>query len=147
MVIVDGVHHEDIWRAWIEEGASDLRVKVFIHAKHPDRVTSEWVRARLIAEQFSPEWNSTEVVRAMLALLAAGVSDSEACERYLFATESCIPVVSAQEACRTLFCEDVSWLAASSVPKSNWERANCFATVDPNIIPPRVSLYESRLSV
>ena len=60
-MIVDNLYHEDIWRHWCdsyqvnshnisgnrsEEAPIEMvyRARLFIHAKHPERIKSEWVR-------------------------------------------------------------------------------------------------------
>jgi hypothetical protein len=141
LVIVDSLVHEEIWEAWINSGlhsASAASVKLYIHAKHPERIQSEFVRSHLITEHLSPEWNSPEVVRAMLAVLKAAINDVSPCERYIFATESCIPICSLDCAASELFAEDVSWLQAFKLARNKWEAANCFNAVDDRIIPPNV---------
>lgn len=147
LIVVDRVHHEDIWRLWsADQSSSGCRVKFYIHAKHPENITSAWAREFLVDTRQKPEWNSPEVVRAMLAVLSSAVNDSSPCERYLFATESCIPVCSLRDACAALFKEDASWLEATNIPKTNWEHIHCFSTVDPTVIPVKVSpLFPSKL--
>lgn len=63
-MIVDDLPHEDIWRHWIEEGNEDVglesdstsntkcnyKAKLFLHAKHPDRIKSSWVRAQTLGQ-------------------------------------------------------------------------------------------------
>jgi hypothetical protein len=153
IVIVDDLPHEDIWRHWVDDGTvpEDLSwsnrstahgdsvarrkydVRFFIHAKRPERV-SEWVRRRLIPQNFLPEWNSPEVVRAMLALLQNALADPACCQRFVFATESCIPICTLNEAGERLFAADVSWLDARQDAETKWER-NSFDAVDSTIIP------------
>ncbi|KAJ1442681.1 hypothetical protein B484DRAFT_414711, partial [Ochromonadaceae sp. CCMP2298] len=88
LVIVDTLHHEQIWRSWIEEGRGEGEEEgqeqggrleegqggevggiregqgqgdgLFIHAKHPERITSPWVRARCLDLSYRPEWNSVQ---------------------------------------------------------------------------------------
>jgi hypothetical protein len=63
-VIVDELPHEDIWRHWIEEDKEvvemendsysttkcNYKAKLFLHAKHPDRIKSSWVRAQTLGQ-------------------------------------------------------------------------------------------------
>ncbi len=137
VIIIDELIHEDIWREWSETGRQSS-AQFYIHAKHPNRIKSEWVRKRLITESYKPEWNSIEVVRALLAVLSAAVNDVEPAGRYVFCTESCIPVRTLDEVCGELYEEDVSWLDARHTPRNTWERLNCFLPVDPAVIPPLV---------
>ena len=62
LVIVDGLYHEDIWRRWIAGGEdTPYRAELYIHAKFPEKISSEWVRQRTLQGSFRPEWNSIEV--------------------------------------------------------------------------------------
>ena len=71
LVIVDELHHEDIWRHWVEE-EGEYKGRLFIHAKSPHKIKSKWVKERTLDVTYSPDWNSPEVVRAMLAVLKEG---------------------------------------------------------------------------
>lgn len=152
MVIVDSLHHEDLWKAWEEEGdafdGSSYRGRVFIHAKSPQKIHSDWVRDRILPFSFDPEWNSVEVTQAMLATMELGlnyrqrIGDEECkCECFIFGTESCIPIRSVHECGRMIFPAESSseimksWLSAYNTPESTWERGNCFLSIDSNVIP------------
>ena len=86
-----------------------------------------------------PDWNSPEVVRAMLLLLQTGLEDL-AVGRFLFGTESCVPMYDGEYIHNKLFEDDVSWLTPSHRPEGKWEAAACFLSVDPSIIPAKVYL-------
>lgn len=46
------------------------RVRIWFHAKFPERVTSPWVRARLVTSfHYKPEWGSLELTKVMVHLL------------------------------------------------------------------------------
>lgn len=140
LVIVDELYHEEIWRRWLEtSGESSYEAELFIHAKSPDKVESNWVRDHLISKSFRPEWNSVEVVRAMLQLLSTSLaSHSGIFRRFLFATESCIPITSLAECGDILFSDEKSWVNAYNTPESLWEDAHCFKAVNRDIIPSKV---------
>lgn len=97
LIIIDQFPNEVLWRLWLEQGGvTDAsastnssnheepstpgtsagpgsvrpRVQVWFHAKHPDRVTSAWVRERLVTSfQYRPEWGSLELTKVMVHLL------------------------------------------------------------------------------
>ena len=91
----------------------------------------------------------------MLALLEQGLTDDRA-GRFLFGTESCLPVYSARQVHAVLFASETqaatgaerksftsselsqSWLCARHTPESKWELASCFLAVDSAIVPPQV---------
>ena len=70
-IIIDGLPLEAIWRAWLQLAPEDHRnrIKIFIHAKHPEEVSSQWVRDRLVPFNLKPEWGSIELTRVMIKLL------------------------------------------------------------------------------
>ena len=141
LVIVDSLHHEEIWRHWVEQGDAPeaaYKANLYIHAKHPEKLTSAWARQHCLPVSYMPEWNSPEVVRAMLATLDAALEDPHrTCERIVFGTESCLPLHSLHDSGSLLFSDDKSWLDAFHQGKSNWERASCFAAVDDKVVPPK----------
>ena len=88
LVIVDCLHHEEIWKEWISESTSvgcEYSADLIIHAKYPEKIKSNWVKMRTLEKSFRPEWNSVEVVRAMMALLEKAVQDKH-CGRIVFGT-------------------------------------------------------------
>ncbi len=86
LVIIDTLHHEDIWRSWVSESRDDgYSADLCIHAKFPDKIVSPWVRARTLPFSFLPEWNSIEVVCAMVAIMQKSL-ENESCGRIIFGT-------------------------------------------------------------
>ncbi len=144
LTIVDRLIHEDIWKEWVlqgEDSSSRYCARLFIQAKNPEKIESEWVRKHLISKTFRPTWNSPEVIRAMLATADAALkysSDSH-CERLIFCTEYCIPIVSLQQAGELAFKQDKSWLNARHDYTNNWENIHCFSAVKSSMIPPKVN--------
>jgi hypothetical protein len=144
-VIVDELYHEDIWKHWCQEESRNFGAELFIHAKHPERVQSIWVKERLIEKSFVPDWNSPEVVRAMLEVLNSAIMKQNRTmegefERFIFATESCIPICSLEEAGLLLFEDSKSWLQAYRTGKSRWEEGWCFESVNRRVIPREASI-------
>jgi len=109
--IVEDLPHEDVWRAFIcggggrtGEGAApptETGAELYVHAKHPSRIRSRWVRSRTLDRSYRPDWNDVRVVRAMLALLAEALGDART-THVLFCTESCLPVASLEEVARVV---------------------------------------------
>lgn len=144
LVIVDTLPHEEIWKEWVNCKPSTYDARFFIHAKHPERIQSSWIREHLIDCSFRPEWNSIEVVQAMLAVLDRAMlftsvdSNTPNCGRFVFGTESCLPIYSIEETGQRLYQQDCSWLNAYRVPRSGWEAGCCFGAVDSTIVPREV---------
>lgn len=150
MVIVDELYHEDVWRAWLETSNTSIsssspykyHAKLFIHAKYPERIQSEWVKKHTVPYTFLPDWNSPEVVRAMVSLLheaTASPQPSKQYHRMIFATESCIPCCTLGELGEVLMADDKSWLDAYNTPQTRYEAGYCFDAVDSTVIPRKVS--------
>ena len=150
LVIVDTLYHEEIWRHWIEQGEraeGNYKAQLFIHAKHPERITSPRVQERLIDVTFRPDWNSVEVVQSLLSVLDAAlkyfpnIDDTRstngntastqvgACGRFILTTESCLPFYDLETTGEMLYKEDCSWLKAYHTPQGGWDAGTCFRSV------------------
>jgi hypothetical protein len=68
-IIIDDLPHELIWRLWLHQTLSKTTVRIFIHAKYPDRIHSPWVRSHLVNFHYFPEWGSIEITKVMIDLL------------------------------------------------------------------------------
>lgn len=135
LVIVDKLHHEGIWRRWIEQSSEcGYQVSLHIHAKYPDRIDSPWVKSHTLSKTFTPEWNSPEVIRAVLAVISDALENLDT-GRLFLGTESCIPIRTLQETGDQLFAEEKSWLQAYHKGKHAFEEQKCFWAVDSNMIP------------
>jgi hypothetical protein len=94
LIVIDSVPFEDMWRAWAEHGKDCARVDFFIHAKHPERVQSEWARRRLVPKSFRPTWGSVQITMAMHYLL---------CQAYKHEVKvRCVPVLNSVVSCARL---------------------------------------------
>lgn len=146
-VIVDDLPHEEIWKAWLAQSNEKHSARLFVHAKEPQKVRSSWVKQHLIDVTFNPAWNSVEVIQAMLSTLdqalrysdvTAGSITGRCCERFVFCTESCLPLCSLQETADALCAEDCSWLSAYHTPVDKYDTAASFGAVNKDIVPPKV---------
>jgi hypothetical protein len=149
---VDSLHHEDIWREWVDAANSEsqqtgnsssaqgtlCKTELFIHAKNPESVKSEWVKSKLIDVTFNPQWNSVEVVQAMLSTLDAALQHQSFCGRFVFGTESCLPLLPLQRLGEVVFAQECSWLSAYHTPQDKHDAAT-FAAVCSEIVPAKVS--------
>ena len=68
-IIIDDLPHELLWRVWFNLLENEQRVKIFIHAKYPEKVLSPWVRSHLVDFHFIPSWGSIEITKVMISLL------------------------------------------------------------------------------
>jgi hypothetical protein len=137
IIIIDSLPHEDIWRRWAEDfgaGNDGVKVQFLVHAKFPDRVKSEWVKQRLTKVSFAPEWGSIELVRAALQLVEEAVENPQV-QRFVLASESCIPIVPLADAIDSLWASSASWVHAWHAPDSGNEKYNQFFAVPTETIP------------
>ena len=109
-LVRDRMPHAEIWRTWIREAArSGLEVGMFVHSHQPNKLgngrSDRWVNEhRLPGKPFDTKWGSLDLVKAELALLDRALSDRHArYERFLFASETCLPVVHPSNAMAALF--------------------------------------------
>lgn len=89
-LIIDEFPYESIWRRWMKNHRESI--DVLFHAKYPKRVSSKWVKHRLIFSTLRPEWGSVDLLKAQLLLIKEAlkyVSPRFVC----FFSESCLPMI------------------------------------------------------
>ena len=71
VIIVDDFPHEALWKLWLQDGfLKSIRVAVWIHAKYPEKVKSNWVRERLVKTfHLQPAWGSLQITEVMMRML------------------------------------------------------------------------------
>ena len=138
VLIVDSLPHEHIWRLWLEEAgdAYQSRVRFFIHAKFPSRVSSSWVRGHLVDYTFSPAWASLELTKAMVSLLYTAYTEESPvkCSKFCFASESCIPIIPLADAIELVNLEDSkSWIKFTHKANNGYAEMGQFRALKKNI--------------
>ena len=122
-------------------------VRVFVHAKFPERVRSPWLRNRLIAQSFKPEWGSVEITRAMVALVESALATVPAAVapdmRLVFASESCLPVVPLGAAARALWSSNASWLDVKSKPRNGYNGSAQWVPIEKSPVVPAECVCKS----
>jgi hypothetical protein len=92
LCIVESLPHADIWKEWMEDTIDPrISASMFIHAKHPERVTHSWTRSKLISISHRPNWNDVRIVKAMLSLIDEALTEQKM-THIIFGTESCLPI-------------------------------------------------------
>jgi len=119
-IIIDKLPHEHLWRYWLAASKSSTKsdssedpenICILIHAKYPEKVESEWVRARLVRSfQFCPHWASLDVSKTMVGLMKEALTLSAEVSKIMFVSETCIPVVPREVALAQLLCDSCSWV-------------------------------------
>ena len=130
-----------------ETPENNPNVRVFVHAKFPERVRSQWLRSRLIGQSFKPAWGSVEITRAMLALvegaLTAVPADVAPDMRLVFASESCLPIVPLNVAARALWSQDASWLDVKSKPRNGYNGSAQWVPIEKSAAVPAECVCKS----
>jgi len=123
-IIVDKFPHENIWREWLEAKsaiAAATRIRVLIHAKFPEKVTSDWVRARLVTSfHYTPEWGHSDLVRVMLGLMKEITNTEPTVCKAIFASESCLPIVPAEHFLSLATRDGDSWVNFTNDSKNGF---------------------------
>ena len=70
----------------------------------------------------------------MLELLKESLKEKDN-QRFIFVTESCLPLYNMADSLKILFSNDKSWLNAFHRPKHRFEETFCFRAVKEDIIP------------
>lgn len=121
-IIVDKFPHEAIWREWLAaRPAAASRIRILIHAKFPERLTSDWVRQRLVTSfHYSPSWGSLDLTRVMIGLMKEiTVTQPRVCKA-IFASESCLPIVPVEDFVSLTTRDNDSWLNFTSNSKNGF---------------------------
>ena len=128
-LVIDRLHHEDVWKQWLDSRVT----RAWVHAKDEKKVDSPWLKRRLVPTPWSPEWGSIELVHAMVALLRAALG-APSVTHVIFLSEKCIPLYAARDAARRLAAGQ-SWMDVRARPNNGYaalrqfSRAQCAARV------------------
>ena len=110
-LVIDGLSQPEIWRRFLSN--QDGKYAAYTHAKFPHRVGPDFLRDTLIPE-YVPTHHSKffphdVLVRAQLALLRHALCD-ERIKKFVYATQTCVPICSFAEAREALLGDDRSWV-------------------------------------
>eukprot|EP00596_Hydrurales_sp_CCMP1899_P008339 CAMPEP_0119047336 /NCGR_PEP_ID=MMETSP1177-20130426/52643_1 /TAXON_ID=2985 /ORGANISM="Ochromonas sp, Strain CCMP1899" /LENGTH=679 /DNA_ID=CAMNT_0007021835 /DNA_START=254 /DNA_END=2289 /DNA_ORIENTATION=+ len=84
-------------------------IRFLIHAKHPERIKSAWVKERLVNFHLKPGWGSLELTEVMVKMLQEAVEYPDI-THFCFASESCVPILSVQESLSAVRADPNSWV-------------------------------------
>lgn len=120
--IVDDFPHEELWKRWMSSTTIDIpkthieteskvtkiscSAELYVHAKHPQKVHSSYLKTKLLSFSHTPNWNDVRVIRAMLSLLQQALEEKKT-THVLFCTESCVPIVTLGEAASSILLNEV----------------------------------------
>lgn len=92
------------------------------------------MKERLTTVSHKPEWGSIELVRAALQLIEEALQVPDM-QRFVLASESCIPITTFSHAVDELWATEQSWMDAWGNPSSGNERYNQFGKVGDDVVP------------
>lgn len=133
-LIIDSLPYEAIWREWIK--SVEGHVHVFVHAKYPNRVTSNWVRKRVVQSTLEPTWGSVELLKAELLLFDTALRKCPACH-FALVSESCVPVISGFDL--YLHLGDKSLLDVRTQPENGYSASLQFHPLEKYIVREKVA--------
>ena len=176
--IVQDFPHEPLWKLWMNETGGDITIntktesnekkagvesnitnksfqintsaELYVHAKKPEGIQSEWLRSKTLPVTHRPDWNDVRIIRAMLSLLEAALKNAKT-THVIFCTESCIPVATLKEAAFSILTDkpciweekcDVSAIEQFFCTKSlDWDHSfvDCY-----DMNNPRCSRFDER---
>ena len=76
-VIVDDLRYESVWRRWADDGENYGLCDFVVHAKHPERIRSSWLRQKTLDFSHRPNWNDVRVIKAMLDTVKQALKDPD----------------------------------------------------------------------
>ena len=82
-ITIADLHHEAIWKAFLEDSSAsdELVVSVYVHAKFPQRVRSQWLREHLLStKSHRPDWGSVRFHLFFLLSLSPNFLFSSRCD-------------------------------------------------------------------
>jgi hypothetical protein len=174
VITIEDLPFEHIWKAWTQTTTQeDLWISIVVHAKFPQKLTSSWLKQRLLVcppkvgrgNSFldpeyltrKPNWGSIDITRAMLDLLHDGLRIGKCTQgdmrfsanrylvkrppmaldnatediippvdQFLFVSETCLPITTAQVMFDTVTDTTKSWVNArhrndEGIPKNKYE--------------------------
>jgi hypothetical protein len=81
IIIQDDFPNELLWRLWL---ISNPHIQIWIHAKYPERIHSEWVRDHFVKRfHFHPDWGSIALTKVMICLLYEVINSFDTYSHYL----------------------------------------------------------------
>lgn len=135
LIIIDELPTEYIWRDWLNDMNAQYksRVEIFIHAKHPNRIKSSWVRDRLIKSNLKPTWGSVELSISIMLLLRNAVHSPRNTDYYMFLSESCIPIYPIHTFFEILDTHNNSWYESHKTPNNGYSNQQQFQPLEEHI--------------
>lgn len=91
-MVYDHIDHEAIWDEWLAGHADKFHV--FVHSKHPVRIGLKSVPVTVVPS-IPTEWGKFSLVEAQVQLLRHAL-DRHSAMKFVFLSNSCIPVKSAE---------------------------------------------------
>lgn len=86
------LHHEKLWREWIEPNRDILNI--YVHYKDARAITSPWLRSYAIPPQFVSKTSYYNVVPAYMAVLSFAFNHDTQNQWFCMLTDTCVPIIT-----------------------------------------------------
>jgi hypothetical protein len=96
LCVIDHLPHERVWEYWCGQGNARISAELYLHAKHPNQIRSDYARSKMLKISHNPNWNDVRVVHAMLGLVEEALKNAKV-THIIFGTESCLPICPLHE--------------------------------------------------
>jgi len=110
---IKNVNFPNIWNKYFF--GNEDKINIYIHPKYPNDVT--WHKECIIKNLVKTEWGI--IVKAYIELLKEAIKDKEN-YKFIFLSESCIPIQSFNNFYKTATSDNLSWIKLMNI--SNYDR-------------------------
>lgn len=86
------LHHEALWREWIEPNR-DI-INVYVHYKRIENIASPWLRAFAIPPKYVNKTSYYNVVPAYMSVLSFAFNHDTQNQWFCMLTDTCVPVIT-----------------------------------------------------
>lgn len=86
---IGNINQHELWRIFLNN--NEHLASVYVHAKHPEKVTDSLLKNNVIPDIIETKWGDYSLVKAMINLLKAALQDRDN-YKFIFLSESCVPV-------------------------------------------------------
>ena len=86
-LIIDDIHHPDIWSKYFENHSD--KINIYVHPKYPENVKTPWVKKNIIKPLVNTEWGF--ITNAYYHLFEAAFKNEDNI-KFVTISESCVPL-------------------------------------------------------
>lgn len=102
---LQGLH---FWEEFFRQ-ASQNQYEIFVHAKHPEKIRTDWLKQNLVKHQVPTRWGDISLVQATYCLFHEAYQH-EGIRQVVLISDSCIPTVPFSIFYREIVHSQKSWI-------------------------------------